>query len=250
MTRVSSARAITVALTSAALVSLPALASAAPARVAPDTAASSSTLHLAGGGQAASGPGSTSIRFLDFDHTRGWLSTTRIVGQVAASRAGRRGTLRQVHVRLYRKLDGIQGWHYLTTTRTGATAYPRFVFRAVSRGNAMYKVVFAGNADYQAARGTTRVLVHRAVPARLKSGSGNFHGRVRPHWSHRTVHLDRRRCGSCSWRKVRSARTGEHGHFRFTVPAPRTGRWWWRVSVPATTSFIWSYSGVFTTRLG
>src|SRR5262245_4840584 len=191
----------------------------------------------------------TSIRFLDFDHTRGWLNPTHIVGQVTAVRAGQRGAVKGVHVRLYRKLDGTSRFHLLSVKSTGTQAFPRFRFATRSIGNATYKVVFGGNASYQRSVGLTRVLVHRAMPAQLEDRSGSFHGVVKPSWHHKRVYLEKRSCASCGWHKVRHARTGAHGHFQFTVSAPRSGRWWWRASVPASTRFIRSFTGIFATRL-
>ena len=78
---------------------------------------------------------------------------------------------------------------------------------------------------------------------------GSFHGFVRPKWNRRVVYLEKRSCAACNYHRVRSTKSGPHGYFRFVVPAPRSGRWWWRASTPATGRFIWSYSAVFTTQL-
>ena len=80
--------------------------------------------------------------------------------------------------------------------------------------------------------------------AKLEDGSGSFHGFVRPKWNRRVVYLEKRSCAACNYHRVRSTKSGPHGYFRFVVPAPRSGRWWWRASTPATGRFIWSYSAV------
>ena len=97
--------------------------------------------------------------------------------------------------------------------------------------------------------GPSRVLVYRQMNAKLEDGSGSFHGFVRPKWNRRVVYLEKRSCAACNYHRVRSTKSGPHGYFRFVVPAPRSGRWWWRASTPATGRFIWSYSAVFTTQL-
>ncbi len=247
--RVLSSRALpcamTAAATCAALLAVPGLEAVASGQ----TTAELRSPSTAAVQPAAAQRRATTIRFLDFDHTRGWLQTAHVVGQVTAYKGGHRGALKRVHVKLYRKLDGQTRFHYLSTKSTGTRPYPRFRFATRSRGNAVYKVVFAGNSSYQRSGSTTRVLVHRSMRAGLEDGSGRFHGTVRPNWNHRVVRLEKRRCASCSWHKVRSTRSNDRGRYRFTVPAPRSGRWWWRASTPATGPFIWSYTGVFTTQL-
>lgn len=193
--------------------------------------------------------GYTSIRFLDFDHTRGWGQYAYIRGQVVGSKGDQRGALKRVHVRIYRKLDSQAKFHYLASRWTGTRPYPRFQLRTRALGNAVYKAVFAGNPNFQRSAGITRVLVHRSMTARLEDGSGSFHGFVKPKWNNRVVYLEKRSCATCSYQRVRAARSGDYGYFRFVVPAPRTGRWWWRASTPASGRFIWSYSAVFTTQL-
>ncbi len=247
-------RALTVAVTSAALLAFPALeavgAPAAPAQtgVVPGaregTAARATTLP-----GAAARRGSTSIRFLDFDHTRPWSRYAYIQGQVVGSKNGQRGALKRVHVKVYRKLDSQSRFHLLGTRSTGARTFPRFTFKTRALGNAVYKVVFRGNRNFQRSAGTSRVLVHRLMNARLEDGSGSFHGFVRPKWNRRVVILEKRSCAACSYHRVHTTKSGPHGYFRFVVPAPRSGRWWWRAATPATGRFIWSYSAVFTTRL-
>ena len=234
--------AVTVAVTAVALLAAPGLESVASGAAAPQQAPTSAV-------SAAAGRANTSIRFLDFDHTRGWLQFAYIRGQVTATKGGTHGALKGAHVRVYRKLDSQKTFHYLATRSTGTRPYPRFEFRTRALGNAVYKVVFRGNSSYQRTADATRVLVHRSMRADLEDGTGRFHGVVRPKYIHRTVYLEKRSCASCPWRKMRHSRTGDHGLFAFNVPAPRSGRWWWRASTPASGRFIWSYTGVFTTQL-
>jgi hypothetical protein len=192
----------------------------------------------------------TSIRFLTFDSVRRYGYTTTIRGQVAATVNGTQGAVAGVHVKLSRKLNGTSTWVYLKTRRTTQSAYPHFRFRVTSIGNARYRVRFGGNSTLQPSRNRTYVRVFRPISGRIEDRTGRFHGRVTPHYRHRTVYLAKRSCAGCPWNRVRSERTGAHGRYSFRVGAPRHGRWFWRVSTPASTRFIRSYSGVFTTRLG
>lgn len=211
-------------------------------------AASPSTVEPTG--VTANAKNDTSIRFLNFDSIRGYGSDTTVRGQVVATVGGSQGAVAGVRVKLYRKINGTTGWHRLDTAHTTNSGHPRFHFVAKSVANARYRVRFDGNSSLQPSRNSTPVSVYRHFGARLEDRTGSFHGRVTPHYAHRTISLGKRKCGTCSWTQVRSHRTGDRGKFRFTVGAPRHGRWFWRVSTPATKKFIRSYSGVFTTQLG
>lgn len=189
----------------------------------------------------------TFVRFLSFDHTRPWSSAVKIKGQVGAWQDGRRGALRGVRVTVYRQLDGRSTWVRLKSGYTRGD-YPKFRFRLRAKANADYRVVFAGNRRFQPSRSSTHVAVHRVFGAKLRDGTGRFHGRVQPKYGNKVISLDKRSCASCGWHTVRKKRTGDRGYWGFRVRAPRSGRWWWRVSVPASTSYIRSISAVFTTE--
>jgi len=246
-------RILAASLTSVALLAAPGLTGAVSA-ASPPRAAADQTLTRDSSAPTAlatlAARHRTSIRFLDFTHTRRWHTRARIAGQVTAVVSGRRGAVKNVHVRLFRRLVGSSSWKYVALTRAGSGSSPTFVFRPKAVGNADYKVAFRGNSKLRRSSATTRLLVHRDMRARLEDISGNFHGTVRPHWAHRVIYLEKRSCATCSWHRARSTYTGDRGHFRFYVPAPRSGRWWWRASVPPKTRFIRSFTGVFTTQLG
>ncbi len=243
----STARSALVGLTAASMMTVPVAATAmSPTSGSPTTQASAEP-------ERAAAPGAqrrdTDIRFLNFDRTRGWRSTIHIKGQVTARVDGRRGALRGVRVTLARQFDGRRAWKRLETRRTSRTERPKFRFNVQAKANADYRVVFRGNARFGRSRGATQVSVNRLLNPRLRDGSGRFHGRVQPKYRHEVVFLDKRSCGSCSWRRVDSDRTGDRGGWRFRVRAPRSGRWWWRASTPASVRYVRSISGVFTTEL-
>jgi hypothetical protein len=248
-------RALTAVVTSTALLAFPALEAVGASSLArtPTGVVAGARLttatHIVDASAAAARRGSTSIRFLDFDHTRPWGLYAYIRGQVIGTKAGQRGALKRVHVKIFRKLDSQQRFHLLGSRWTGRGPYPRFTFKTFALGNAVYKAVFSGNRNFQRSGGTSRVLVYRQMNAKLEDGSGSFHGFVRPKWNRRVVYLEKRSCAACSYHRVRSTKSGPYGYFRFVVPAPGSGRWWWRASTPPTSRFIWSYSAVFTTQL-
>ncbi|MGI8994757.1 MAG: hypothetical protein ACR2FP_10660 [Nocardioidaceae bacterium] len=191
----------------------------------------------------------TAIRFLDFDHTRPFMRRANIRGQVAATIGDRRGGLKGAAVKLYRKIAGTSTWRYVDTASTSHTDYPRFRFAPRSLANATYRVVFAGNDRLQASRGATSVAVHRTFDPRMEDGTGRFHGQMGPRYAHRLVLLEKRPCARCGWRQVSKDFTGDYSRWSFKVGAPVNGRWWWRVSAPAATRFIRSFSGIYTTEL-
>jgi hypothetical protein len=216
--------------------------------VPPSLAAMAPGVAESSAAQGSAAVTATSIRFLDFDHSRKYGGVVRIRGQVAVPSLN--GALAGVHVKLYRRYNATSAWKYLATGVTSRTSTPQFRFRPAARGNADYRVVFEGNSKAGRSRDATSVFVHRRITAKLEDRSGHFHGRVSPGYGHRLVSLDKRSCASCGWRHVRSDRAGSKGGFSFDVNAPRKGRYFWRVSVPATRLFTRSYSGVFTTKLG
>jgi hypothetical protein len=204
--------------------------------------------HLAATSTAAAArvPG-TSIRFLDFDRVRGYGSDIHVRGQLYVRSQG--GAVPGAHVRLYRQLNGSSHWTYLATRRTSNGTYPMFRFSVTARANATYRVVFRGNSSFRRSQGSAAVDVYRVFDVALEDGSGRFHGRISPHYADHRVYLDRRHCGSCSWHRLKTGRTDSRAHFSFHTDAPRHGRFYWRVSTPASTQYIRSYSSVFTTQL-
>jgi hypothetical protein len=249
----TSLRTSLIGVTAASLLALPAgataLTSSGPGQGTTSAATSASTAATAertSSTQAARH--NTAIRFLRMDHTRPWGHRIRVRGQVAAWVRGQRGALQGVRVSLYRQLDGRSRWVRLRTQRTSHQAQPKFQFRVRAKANAEYRVTFKGNRRFQPARDKTHVSVHRTFGPRLEDGTGRFHGRVRPRYGNKVIHLDKRRCAGCGWDRVRTKRTDGAGHWRFKVGAPDSGRWWWRVSVPGSRSYIRSYSAVFTTE--
>lgn len=228
------------ALTAAGLLAVPVGVTAA-ADAAPLTGSSSPSA-------AAAVQRDTWIRYLDFDRVKRYGSTTKIRGQVGVRTADGPRAARGLDVLLYRRVDGSDSWRLLGSDRTGYDL-GMFSFSVPSIANATYRVVYRGGPLLDRSRDAVRVLVYRPVSSQLADPSGVFSGRVTPRYAHRKVTLERRTCGSCSWQPLRSRTTGDYGRFRFEVGAPSAGRWFWRVSVPASTRFMRSYSGVYTTQL-
>ncbi|MEJ7743705.1 MAG: hypothetical protein WKF73_14905 [Nocardioidaceae bacterium] len=151
-------------------------------------------------------------------------------------------------MKLYRQLSGGRRWRFLDTAFTNQRTLSSFRFRTRAKANASYRVVFGGNRRLERSRNATSVSVYRTFSARLKDGTGRFHGRVRPHYAHRSIHLEKRACARCDWNVVRTHMTGDHGRYHFKLGAPRHGRSFWRLQTPPSNRYIRSYSGVFSTE--
>ena len=51
------------------------------------------------------------------------------------------------------------------------------------------------------------------------------------------VKLQKKTCGTCHWKTVKKLKTNQYGTFKTRIYAPRTGRWKWRVNVPASDGY-------------
>jgi len=205
-----------------------------------------SSHNASSAGSAAAKRHNTWVVF-QFDHTRRFGTPTVVRGQVAWKTAGGQTASVPGHkrVKLFRKLATSGAYKPLGAQRTNDQG--RFSFKVKSKGNATYRVVFRGNKTFQSARGETAVSVYRHFEAQLEDVSGRFHGRVVPRFAHDRIFLEKRPCADCGWHRARSKVTGKHGRVSFTVGAPTSGRFWWRLRAPADARFITSYSPVFST---
>lgn len=193
----------------------------------------------------------TRIRFLDFDHSRAYGKKTVVRGQVVwTTAAGVTGSIPGgKKVIVYRKLAGTSTYKRLgkdyTDKDTGI-----FSFAARSKGNASYRVKYVGNDTFKQSRDATSVSVYRPFNAKVNDGGrkARFHGRVVPNYGNQRITLEKRSCADCGWHSARSRMTSDKGRYSFKIGAPNHGRWWWRVTTPASTRFIKSYSSVFTTE--
>jgi hypothetical protein len=245
-----SRRTALVGLTVATLLSVSGTALASSPQPGAQSAAVSSSAQLLGSARHATAVHPTNIRFLMFDHMLPPGGTVHIRGQVAGKAQGTRGALAGVVVRLYRHFDPTKPWIYLGTQTTGAGQYPQFNFSTIARMNATYKVVFAGNDTFLPSEDTTWLSVYRMFNGVIRDGksAATLHGNVNPYYTHKVIYLQKRACAPCGYVTVKKATTGMAGAYSFTLPAPPSGRWWWRVTVPGSGGYIESRSGTFSTQ--
>lgn len=250
--RMKTTRAFLVGLTSVALLGVPGLALASTPVASTPVESTGSILSpaLASAPPLVLNRHRTTVRFLDFPHMRASWYPVNVRGQVTGWAQGRHGALPAVQVKLYRQLDGNSRWAYLATTSTGTGAYPQFSFPVLARQNAHYRVRFAGNASFQPSQNMTWQSVFRLFHGVITDGTtaATLHGRVTPYYGSKPIALQKRSCATCDYVTVKRARTGSTGEYSFALPAPASGRWWWRLAVPGTVAFVPSYGGTFSTQ--
>lgn len=237
-------RATLVGLTAAALLGLPGVAMASATGGSAQLTASPATLDLAVTRHR------TSVRFLDFAHFHAAGENALVRGQVVGWAQGTHGALGGAQVKLYRQLDGNSTWVYLASQVTDQGSHPAFSFTTLARQNAHYKVTFGGTALFLPSAGTTSLAIYRVFNGVITDGSNvaTLHGHVSPYYTHKPIAVQKRSCASCAYVTVKHAVTGAGGVYSFGLPAPATGRWWWRLAIPGTAAYIASYGATFSTQ--
>ena len=61
------------------------------------------------------------------------------------------------------------------------------------------------------------------------------------------VKLQKKTCQKCRWKVVKTMKTNQYGTFKTRIYTPRTGRWKWRVKVPASDGYATTKGKVWTT---
>ena len=51
------------------------------------------------------------------------------------------------------------------------------------------------------------------------------------------VKVQKKACGTCAWKVVKTIKTNQRGVYKTRAFAPRTGRWKWRVRVPGSRGY-------------
>jgi hypothetical protein len=226
-------------LVSLAAVSLIALSAAGPASA--DTTLASETPAVA----KALFP--TRVAFLASDHVRAYGSVTVIRGQVLTDHGAGEGSI-PATVDLLRRYKGSTDWvHIRTTDTTSDATAPRFTFEVRTNANAFYRVVYAGDAEHSPSSATTQVWAYRTISTQIKPRLLQVYGKVAPNYAGKRLFVERKTCAACTWVRMWSKVVGPKSNYKVTLRAPAHGRWFWRLSTPATTRFIVSHSSVVTT---
>lgn len=140
-------------------------------------------------------------------------------------------------VQIYRRLKGQTRWTFVT--RRTNESLNMLEWYATSFGNATYKFKYTGgtyNTTTFAASSRDDYVAGSRNPRAKLVDSGRYvyaKGDVNPGWARRNVIIQRANCDGCGWSNYRTVRTNGYGQFSVRVTAPRTGRHYWRVIVPA-----------------
>lgn len=162
-------------------------------------------------------------------------------------------------VTVSRRYAGTTTWTAVATVYPSDTEAGKFVFTTSSAGNTAYRFSYSGNqwvegSDTHVAAPVTadRVIKgrHKATGWGSKSdGKIYLNGRVMPDYAFKKVVLQKRACGTCAWKDYDTFSTVRDGNYRHQVYVPRSGKWYWRVRVPATTRWTATIApGIYTYR--
>jgi hypothetical protein len=127
------------------------------------------------------------------------------------------------------------------------------VFTTPVKGNASYRVSFAGDDAYAASRTTPMVLkAMRDFNARLveKGNKVFLAGNINPGWGNKTVSWQKKTCKKCTWRTVAKKRSAKNGSWRFqgSYPGKVGQEWYFRAAIGKSQTFVASKSAVLVTK--
>ncbi len=153
-------------------------------------------------------------------------------------------------VTLERQLTTEEAYLAIDTETTDKDGVAVFFTRVA--GNASYRVTFAGddtNLPSESEPMTLKAMRDFNATKVTKGRKIWLKGDVNPGWGKRKVVLQRKTCGSCTWKKVRQQRTTASGGFKLRAAYPPLHKKWrFRARLKATDAFVASVSAVLKTR--
>lgn len=226
-----------VALLSALALSLPvALLSAGPAHAGPLTQISLTQNSPLGVYADGVGPGGV------LDHI---TLTALLSDDLGAPLAGKPVALER------RRLPSTE-WRQIDTTTTNGDGVASFTTPV--KGNARYRVTFAGEAPTydSTVSNVTKLAAMRDFNARLvkKDGKVFLKGNINPGWGGKKVAWQHKKCARCDWKTIATKRAGAKGAwmFRGAYPARIGPVWFFRARLAGTKAFIASVSAELQTE--
>jgi hypothetical protein len=152
---------------------------------------------------------------------------------------------------------GFATWRTLSTKEVGSAMV---TFTTPSAGNAVYRIVYSGgtSADYASSdSGESPKLNGSRNPGSkafiTSSGAAYYRGNVNPGWGGRYVTVQKKSCGSssCPWRNFKTVKTSSTGGYTVRIQVPRSGRFYWRSTVPADAPrYVKGFGNVYYTVRG
>lgn len=162
------------------------------------------------------------------------------------------GAVPNAAVKLYARPVGQSGWSYVASRRTSSNlGIFRFDTHKPVR-KTEYRVSYVPEWAYSASRAYVTVDVKRKITSTVtRAGDGTFTmtGTIAPKSAGKTVRLQRKTCGSCSYSTIKSITASSTSTYRFRFAGPATrGTWYFRAYTPSDSGFLTSYSGYWTIR--
>ncbi|WP_182526600.1 hypothetical protein [Nocardioides dongkuii] len=143
---------------------------------------------------------------------------------------------------LQRQLAGQSSW---TTVATSSTAYMYESVKAA--GNATYRVLYSGDATYAASSAAIAVKVQRKIEiGGLTGRKAGFKGKVKPKDKTKITVLKKQ---GKKYKKFKALKSNKKGRFSMVLPAPRNGRFHWKIVFKGSRKFASSTIKGSTYRL-
>ena len=143
-------------------------------------------------------------------------------------------------VTVERQLAGQSAW---TTVASSTSAY--LYDSITARGNAIYRVTYSGSGDYSPSSDAVRASIQRKLEFKnVGTRRVVLSGKVSPMYRG-TVAIFKQQ--GKRWVKYKTLRTNSKSRFSTPLPAPRKGRFYWKIEIPSSKAFAKTQSGKFYT---
>jgi len=140
-----------------------------------------------------------------------------------------------------RQLAGQSTW---TTVASSTSAY--LYDSTDAKGNAAYRVTYSGSGDYAGSTATVVAKIQRKLDITPTSGrTAGMNVKVSPKYKGAITVLKKQ---GKTWKKYKTVRTNSKSRVWFSLPAPRKGKWFWRLTIRSAKTFATTKSGVYYTR--
>ncbi len=130
------------------------------------------------------------------------------------------------------------------TIATSSSAYLYESTKAV--GNATYRVLYSGAGDYSPSSTAVSGKIQRKLDLQGVSGKrAGLKGKVSPKYQGKVVVLKKQ---GKKWKKFKTVRTNKKSRFVVYLPAPRKGKYFWKIQIASSKAFAKTNSNTYYTR--
>ncbi len=139
-----------------------------------------------------------------------------------------------------RQLAGQSTW---TTVASSTSAYLYDSVKAA--GNATYRVLYSGSGDYSPSSDAVSASIQRKLDISPTTGrTAGMKVKVSPKYKGAITVLKKQ---GTKWKKFKTVRTNSRSRVSFSLPAPRTGKYFWRLVIGSGKAFATTQSSVYYT---